>query len=57
MTIRKLTNHYRVVIQINATYEVEATDREDAEDKAWELFDYGDLDEAVIADISEVSNG
>ena len=47
---------YQVVIQINATYTVEATDRKDAEDKAWELFDYGDLDEAVIADISEVNN-
>jgi hypothetical protein len=47
---------YRVVIQINATYEVEATDKEDAEDKAWELFDYGDLDEAVVADVSEVGN-
>ena len=47
---------YKVVIQINATYEVEATDEKDAESKAWELFDYGDLDEAVIADISEVNN-
>jgi hypothetical protein len=45
---------YQVVIETHAIYEVDAENEQDAEDMAWDLFDYGDLSEAHCAEILEL---
>ena len=42
---------YQVVICTHAVYEVEASNEQDAEDLAWNLYDRGDLSEPHIAEI------
>lgn len=47
---------YEVIICTHAVYEVQAENEQDAEEKAWDLYDYGDLSDAHCAEIMEVLN-
>lgn len=42
---------YQVVICTHAIYEVEAENEQDAEELAWDLYDYGDLSDAHCHEI------
>jgi hypothetical protein len=45
---------YQVVICTHAIYEVDAENEKDAEELAWDLYDYGDLSEAHCHEILEL---
>ena len=45
---------YQVVISTHAVYEVEADNEQNAEELAWDLYDWGDLSEAHCAEILEM---
>jgi len=47
---------YQVVICTHAIYEVEADSEQDAEELAWDLYDYGDLSEAHCAEILKLED-
>ena len=48
---------YQVVIERCAVYEVDAHDKQDAEDIAWNICRLDDLGEPFIAEVLEVDGG